>query len=115
MEKCTYCVQRISGARRTAERRDRSIGPDEVITACQAACPTRAISFGDRNDAAAQVTRCAASQHHYALLGHLDTRPRTTYLARLRNPNPACTERGMSAVDCNPRRRPLEPAARAVL
>jgi molybdopterin-containing oxidoreductase family iron-sulfur binding subunit len=92
MEKCTYCVQRISRARRNSEKQDRPIADGEVITACQSACPTRAIHFGDRNDPAAHVNALRAAPHHYALLGHLGTRPRTTYLARLRNPNPALTE-----------------------
>jgi molybdopterin-containing oxidoreductase family iron-sulfur binding subunit len=89
MEKCTYCVQRISRTRRAAEKEDRTIADGEVVTACQAACPTRAISFGDKNDKAARVAALRNEPHHYALLGHLGTRPRTTYLARLRNPNPA--------------------------
>ena len=86
MEKCTYCVQRISGARRTAEREDRPLRTDEVQTACQNACPTRAISFGDLNQADAEVNRRKADPRHYALLAHLGTRPRTTYLADVRNP-----------------------------
>jgi len=86
MEKCTYCVQRISGARRSAERDNRTLGPDEVRTACQNACPTRAISFGDLNHTDAEINRDKADPRHYALLGHLGTRPRTTYLADLRNP-----------------------------
>lgn len=86
MEKCTYCVQRISGARRSAERENRTLGPDEVRTACQNACPTCAISFGDLNQADAEINRGKADPRHYALLGHLGTRPRTTYLADLRNP-----------------------------
>jgi Fe-S-cluster-containing dehydrogenase component len=89
MEKCTYCVQRISAARRTAEKESRPIRDDEVVTACQAACPTRAISFGDKSDPAAAVNAKRRQRQHYALLGHLGTRPRTTYLARLHNPNPA--------------------------
>jgi molybdopterin-containing oxidoreductase family iron-sulfur binding subunit len=92
MEKCTYCVQRISRARRQAEKDDRPIADGEVVTACQAACPTRAIAFGDKNNKDAQIDRLRAEPHHYALLGHLGTRPRTTYLARLRNPNPALRE-----------------------
>jgi molybdopterin-containing oxidoreductase family iron-sulfur binding subunit len=92
MEKCTYCVQRISAARRTAEKEDRPIKDGEVVTACQAACPTRAISFGNKNDPKAQVNDKRSEKQHYALLGHLGTRPRTTYLARLRNPNPAFGE-----------------------
>jgi molybdopterin-containing oxidoreductase family iron-sulfur binding subunit len=89
MEKCTYCVQRISRARRQAEKDDRPLAEGDVITACQSACPTRAISFGDKNNKASQVSALKNAPHHYALLGHLGTRPRTTYLARLRNPNPA--------------------------
>jgi molybdopterin-containing oxidoreductase family iron-sulfur binding subunit len=89
MEKCTYCVQRISAARRSAEKEDRAIHEGEVVTACQAACPTRAISFGDLGDPASRVNALRREHHHYALLGHLGTRPRTTYLARIRNPNPA--------------------------
>ncbi|HVV92308.1 MAG TPA: 4Fe-4S dicluster domain-containing protein [Hyphomicrobiales bacterium] len=94
MEKCTYCVQRISRARRTAEKENRSIREGEVVTACQAACPTEAIVFGDRNAASDPVSRLATEPHHYALLAELDTRPRTTYLKRVRNPNPALEGEG---------------------
>ncbi|WP_158668231.1 4Fe-4S dicluster domain-containing protein [Bradyrhizobium guangdongense] len=86
MEKCTYCVQRISGARRAAERESRALAPDEVRTACQNACPTRAISFGDLNQPDAEINRRKTDPRHYTLLGHLGTRPRTTYLADVRNP-----------------------------
>lgn len=89
MEKCTYCVQRISGARRASERENRPLGPHEVQTACQNACPTRAISFGDLNQADAEINHRKADPRHYALLGHLGTRPRTTYLADVRNPAPS--------------------------
>jgi molybdopterin-containing oxidoreductase family iron-sulfur binding subunit len=89
MEKCTYCVQRISGARIAAEREGRRIRDGEVITACQAACPTRAIVFGDLNDPASEVRRAKQEPLNYALLEELGTQPRTTYLAALRNPNPA--------------------------
>jgi molybdopterin-containing oxidoreductase family iron-sulfur binding subunit len=89
MEKCTYCVQRISRARRTAEKENRSIRDGEVTTACQDACPTRAITFGDRSERDARVNALRKDPLHYALLGELGTRPRTTYLARVRNPNPA--------------------------
>jgi Fe-S-cluster-containing dehydrogenase component/anaerobic selenocysteine-containing dehydrogenase len=88
MEKCTYCIQRISGARRAAEKENRRIRDGEVVTACQAACPTRAISFGDLNNPQANVNALRHEPRAYALLGNLGTRPRTTYLARLRNPNP---------------------------
>lgn len=89
MEKCTYCVQRISAARRLAERENREIGPHEVVVACQASCPTQAIRFGDLNDPASGMKALRSDPRHYALLEELGTRPRTTYLARLRNPNPA--------------------------
>src|SRR6266849_2315264 len=88
MAKCTYCVQRISRARRAAEKEKRQIRDGEVVTACQAACPTRAISFGDLNDPGSQVNELREEPRLYELLGHLGTRPRTTYLAHVRNPNP---------------------------
>jgi len=88
MEKCTYCVQRISAVRREAEKENRNIRDGEVVTACQSACPTRAISFGDINNRDAGVNALRHEPHAYALLGHLGTRPRTSYLARVSNPNP---------------------------
>ncbi|MGY3487116.1 Fe-S-cluster-containing dehydrogenase component [Bradyrhizobium sp. USDA 4011] len=94
MEKCTYCVQRISAARRAAERDDRPIGADEVRTACQSACPTGAISFGDLHRKDSIVNQQRADPRHYALLEHLGTRPRTTYLADVRNPAPGFDEGG---------------------
>jgi molybdopterin-containing oxidoreductase family iron-sulfur binding subunit len=92
MEKCTYCVQRISSARRAAERDDRDIGLDEVKTACQSACPTQAITFGDLHQNGAAINRQKADPRHYALLEHLGTRPRTTYLADVHNPAPGFDE-----------------------
>jgi Fe-S-cluster-containing dehydrogenase component len=88
MEKCTYCVQRISRARRTAEKENRAIRDGEVTTACQAACPTRAITFGNLADPQAEIHKRRDAPQSYALLGELGTRPRTTYLARLQNSNP---------------------------
>jgi molybdopterin-containing oxidoreductase family iron-sulfur binding subunit len=92
MEKCTYCVQRISEARIAAKKEDRPIREGEIVTACQAVCPTQAITFGDINDAAGAINRLRGEPHHYGLLAELGTRPRTTYLARLRNPNPELRE-----------------------
>ena len=88
MEKCTYCVQRINMARIAAEKEDRTIREGEIVTACQAACPAEAIVFGDVNDKDSQVSKLKATPLNYGLLTELNTRPRTTYLARLKNPNP---------------------------
>lgn len=88
MEKCTYCIQRISAARIEAEKQNRPLADGEVVTACQAACPTRAIVFGNINDPESRVAKLKSQPHHYALLAELDTNPRTTYLAKLCNPNP---------------------------
>jgi molybdopterin-containing oxidoreductase family iron-sulfur binding subunit len=94
MEKCTYCTQRISAARIQAKLEGRPIADGEVVTACQAACPTQAIVFGNLNDAESQVAKRKASPLNYGLLTELNTHPRTTYLAKLRNPNPALEETG---------------------
>ncbi|HET9580487.1 MAG TPA: 4Fe-4S dicluster domain-containing protein [Usitatibacter sp.] len=88
MEKCNYCLQRITRARIETERQGRRIADGEVVTACQAACPTRAIVFGDLNDPQSAVSRAKRSDLDYALLNELNTRPRTTYHARVLNPNP---------------------------
>ena len=97
MEKCTYCVQRISAARRAAEKADREIGAHEVVTACQSACPTQAIAFGDLETPQSGIAALRKEPRHYALLGDLGTRPRTTYLSRLRNPNPTLLDAGGEA------------------
>ena len=89
MEKCTYCTQRISRARIDANNEDRTIRDGEVVTACQAACPTEAIVFGDTNDPDARVSAEKDSVLNYAVLEELNTVPRTTYLAHVRNPHPA--------------------------
>jgi len=93
MEKCTYCIQRIETAHIAADKGDRRIADGEVRTACQSVCPTRAITFGDIADPASVVSREKASSRNYALLGELNTRPHTTYLASLRNPNPTLGEK----------------------
>jgi molybdopterin-containing oxidoreductase family iron-sulfur binding subunit len=88
MEKCTYCVQRINAARIEAEKEDRRITDGEIKTACQQACPAEAIVFGDLNDPDSRVARLQAEERKYALLENLNTRPRTNYLAAVRNVNP---------------------------
>ncbi|MCC6590747.1 MAG: TAT-variant-translocated molybdopterin oxidoreductase [Bryobacterales bacterium] len=88
MEKCTYCVQRINQARIPAEIEGRRIKDGEVVTACQQVCPTQAIVFGNMNDPNAQIARVKKDNRNYGLLVELNTRPRTSYLAKLRNPNP---------------------------
>lgn len=89
MEKCTYCVQRIQEAHIQASKDDRSIADGDIVTACQSACPTQAITFGDMNDPDSSVSQAKASPLDYLLLGELNTRPHTSYGAHVRNPNPA--------------------------
>jgi molybdopterin-containing oxidoreductase family iron-sulfur binding subunit len=88
MEKCTYCVQRINHAKIEAEIENRSVRDGEIVTACQSACPTEAIIFGNINDVESRVAKLKAEPSNYGLLAELNTRPRTTYLATVRNPNP---------------------------
>ncbi|MGE3808523.1 MAG: TAT-variant-translocated molybdopterin oxidoreductase [Gemmataceae bacterium] len=87
MEKCTYCTQRISMARIDAEKQGRQVRDGDLLTACQAACPAQAITFGNANDEKSNVSKLRRDPLHYSLLEELNTRPRTTYLAALRNPN----------------------------
>jgi molybdopterin-containing oxidoreductase family iron-sulfur binding subunit len=106
MEKCTYCIQRISAARIEAKKDDREIEDGEILTACQQACPTRAITFGDLNDDSAKVKHLEEQPHNYALLEELGTRPRTTYLAHLTNPN----EELRAAIERRNRQRGISPS-----
>jgi molybdopterin-containing oxidoreductase family iron-sulfur binding subunit len=89
MEKCTFCVQRIRGAEIVAEREGRAIQDGEILTACQSACPSTAIIFGDLNDSTSAVARWKNEPANYGLLAELNTRPRLTHLAIVRNTNPA--------------------------
>jgi molybdopterin-containing oxidoreductase family iron-sulfur binding subunit len=88
MEKCTYCVQRINAARIEAKKEDRAIHDGEIATACESACPSRAIVFGDTADPSSRVAQRKRDGRSYGLLSELNTRPRTTYLKKLVNPNP---------------------------
>jgi molybdopterin-containing oxidoreductase family iron-sulfur binding subunit len=93
MEKCTYCVQRIQQAKIAQKRKAGATGdveiPDGTIkTACQQVCPVEAIEFGNIKNETSKVSRLKAQERDYAVLGYLNIRPRTTYLGKLRNPNP---------------------------
>ncbi len=87
MEKCTYCTQRISAARIEAEKDGRKIRDGEVVTACQSACPTEAITFGDISDPNSKIAKTKKDHRDYKLLNELNTQPRTTYLSGLKNQN----------------------------
>jgi MoCo/4Fe-4S cofactor protein with predicted Tat translocation signal len=88
MEKCTYCVQRIQHAKIVSEEEGRPVRDGEIKTACQSACPAEAIIFGNINDPQSRVSQLKREERNYSLLEDLNTKPRTTYLSRLRNPNP---------------------------
>jgi molybdopterin-containing oxidoreductase family iron-sulfur binding subunit len=92
MEKCNYCLQRIVRGRIASERENRPLRDGEVLTACQAVCPTQAIVFGDLNDPESAVRQAKGSSRNYVLLGELNTRPRTTYLAKITNPHDKASE-----------------------
>jgi Fe-S-cluster-containing dehydrogenase component len=91
MEKCTYCIQRIRKTSINAKEENRAVIDGEIKTACQEACPTEAIIFGDLNDPNSRVSKLKSHPLDYSMLADLNTRPRTTYSAKLRNPNPELT------------------------
>jgi molybdopterin-containing oxidoreductase family iron-sulfur binding subunit len=92
MEKCSYCVQRISAAKIEADKENRAIRDGEIVTACQQACPAQAISFGNINDKQSKVAKLQADERSYQVLADLNTRPRTKYMAAVTNPNPELEE-----------------------
>jgi len=92
MEKCSYCVQRISEAKIDADKENRAIRDGEIVTACQQACPTSAITFGNINDRSSKVATLRSDARSYSVLADLNTRPRTQYLAAVLNPNPELAE-----------------------
>ena len=92
MEKCSYCVQRISEAKIDADKENRAVRDGEIVTACQQACPTNAITFGNINDKSSKVAKLRSDKRSYSVLADLNTRPRTQYLAAVLNPNPELAE-----------------------
>jgi molybdopterin-containing oxidoreductase family iron-sulfur binding subunit len=88
MEKCSYCVQRIEAAKIDADKANRALHDGDIVTACQQACPTSAISFGNLNDPNSAVSKVKAKERDYQVLADLNFRPRTTYTAGVINPNP---------------------------
>jgi molybdopterin-containing oxidoreductase family iron-sulfur binding subunit len=88
MEKCSYCIQRIEAVKIESDKNNRPIADGEILTACQQACPTDAIVFGNINDPNSKVAKLKAEERDYAVLADLNYRPRTTYTAGVINPNP---------------------------
>jgi molybdopterin-containing oxidoreductase family iron-sulfur binding subunit len=105
MEKCTYCVQRINEAKIEAQKQNRPVQDGEIQTACQQACPAKAIVFGNLRDQGSAVATLKQSPLNYSLLAKLNTLPRTTHLARIRNPHPDLE--GPATTDT----RPVEPTS----
>jgi molybdopterin-containing oxidoreductase family iron-sulfur binding subunit len=93
MEKCTYCIQRINAVRINSELEQRKIHDGEIVPACAQVCPAAAISFGNMNDPGSRVSRLKSVSLNYWMLGQLNTQPRTSYLAKLRNTNQALARR----------------------
>ena len=101
MDKCSYCVQRISEAKIDADKENRAIRDGEIVTACQQACPASAITFGNINDKSSKVAKLLADERTYSVLADLNTRPRTQYLAAVTNPNPELAEAPMEHAAAN--------------
>jgi molybdopterin-containing oxidoreductase family iron-sulfur binding subunit len=93
MEKCTYCVQRIEAAKIQADKENRNIRDGEIVTACQQACPAKAITFGNINDKNSKVSKLRAEQRSYQVIADINTRPRTTYVAEVLNLNAELEEK----------------------
>ena len=87
MEKCSYCIQRISSAKIEADKENRNIRDGEIVTACQQACPASAITFGNKNDKDSRVAKLRTQQRSYQVIADINTRPRTTYVAEVLNLN----------------------------
>jgi len=99
MEKCTFCIQRINRSKQQAKKENRTVRDGEILTACQQACPTKAITFGNINDPESKVSEMKKIDRNYALLAELNVKPRNTFLAKIRNPHPDLVEKKDDAPD----------------